>query len=92
MLAAELRRRLPDRADLGVRGGVVRLSDKVDRLCNDLAPPGDDAGEGAAAALDVGVGQLDGSLDQIHRDTPLREMIDGLGGRSESSLVFRAIL
>jgi hypothetical protein len=32
VLGAELRRRLPDRADLGVGGGVVRLSDEVDRL------------------------------------------------------------
>jgi hypothetical protein len=68
----------------------VRLSDEVDRLCNDLAAPGDDAGEGAAATLDVGVGQLDGSLDQIHQDTSCARR--SMGGRSEPSLVFRAIL
>lgn len=70
VLGTELRRRLPDRADLGVGGGVVRLSDEVDRLGDDLAPLGDDASEGAASSLDVGVGQVDGSLDQIHEDTP----------------------
>ena len=42
----------------------------VDRLGDDLAPLGDDASEGAAPSLDVGVGQVDGSLDQIHEDTP----------------------
>src|SRR5882757_8217262 len=56
----------------------MRLSDEVDRLGDDLASPGDDAGEGAAPSLDVGVGQIDGSLDQIYEETPCARRSMGL--------------
>ena len=66
MLGAELRVRLPDRADLGMCGRIMFLGNLIGALGQHLSVPDDDRRESATALLDVSPSEIHSALNEIH--------------------------